>query len=89
MARSLRHRLIRWLSHGDMILMNAEISTTGVLRTRETGGALIENVRVDHRRERGIGINAPGAGISLETTRTQSVNLIDCFVFGLLPDGFQ
>lgn len=82
MAQSLRHRLIRWLSHGDMILMNAEISTSGVFRTREAGDMLVENVRVDHRREHGLGVNAPNAGLSLETTRTQSFYFKNCFVSG-------
>jgi hypothetical protein len=41
---SLRHKLIRWLSMGDFVLLNAEIFNNGAFRQKECGGGLIANV---------------------------------------------
>ncbi|TPJ57036.1 MULTISPECIES: hypothetical protein [unclassified Mesorhizobium] len=58
--------------------MNAEISLAGVLRTREAGGFLIDNVRIDHQRTAAIGFNYPDAGLALEMTQTQQFVAREC-----------
>ena len=43
---SLRHKLIRLLSCGDMILLNTDISNDGTFRSRNAGPMLVAGVKV-------------------------------------------
>lgn len=76
---SVRHRLIRWLSFGDAILMNIEFCRWGAIRTKEAGDILIENVRIDHNSPAAVslGLPAPAAALRIERNRHQRVTIKD------------
>lgn len=84
---SIRHCLIRWLSCGDFILMNAELRSDGMLRTKEAGDHFIHNVRVDHRQDIAVSFGAQPArsAMAIQTTEKQRLLLSDVSLFGAKP----
>lgn len=76
----LRHRLLQWLSFGDLVLMNAELLPDGVLRSREAGDLVLVNVRVDFDKATAVHLGryaSPAAGLSLTPTRSQQCRFRD------------
>lgn len=76
---SIRHQLIRWLSCGDMVVLNAEFLADGTIRTREAGDSVMANFHVSSRADIGLSVGAPPlrAALMIETTPTQHLSLID------------
>jgi len=79
----LRHKLIKWLSFGDMILINAEVQQTGSIAPKETGSSYLINtefrlpknsvaIRID---EAG---GASGGGMLTIKPYTRCVFTFDC-----------
>ncbi len=41
--KNIRHKIIKWLSFGDLLIINAELRTDGSWQTKEAGGIVIIN----------------------------------------------
>jgi hypothetical protein len=64
----LRHRLLRFLALGDMVILNADLGNDGTIRSRNAGELLIAGLKVwqwDRPYAISIGHHNPGGALHL------------------------
>ena len=79
---NLRHRLIKWLAFGDLVILNLEDRGDGWLRSKELGGALIDNFRKETFGEKNVGVD-----LSWNNFPPRQTNSIAGFLFNRSTEG--
>lgn len=83
---TIRHRIIRWLAQGDLIILNAQFTRWGQLRSKEAGGVHIDNCELFHNHDYAIGINSSlNSALSLEAGPTQICSIENSLFMGPKP----
>lgn len=76
---SIRHWVIRWLSFGDCLIVNADILRDGTIRSNQAGGIFIAGNRVtaDKAVAISLGKTPHPAALSVEVLRGQTGYIVD------------
>jgi hypothetical protein len=85
----LRHRLLRFLSFGDMVILNVDLANDGTIRSRNAGSMLVAGLKVwqwDRYCALSIGRSNPDAMMHFETYGEQSLTIQDCRFDGRKPE---
>lgn len=75
---NLRHRLLKWIALGDMVMLNVDLANDGTIRSRNAGPMLIYGLKVwqwDRPYALSFGHRSTGASLHFEAYGNQVVTV--------------